>query len=71
MTTNATKQTTSLRRRDVLRALGLGAGVAVTTSASSAGQAAEPGVGDTKRKARYQPNSPNVQSYYRINRYPK
>jgi hypothetical protein len=72
MTTNATKEKVSVRRRDVLRALGLGAGVAVTASAPLVDQAAADGVStDAKRKARYQANSPDVQNYYRVNRYPK
>jgi hypothetical protein len=72
MTTNATKKKYSMRRRDVLRALGLGASVAVAASAPLAGQAAADSAGtDAKRKSRYQPNSTNVQNYYRVNRYPK
>jgi hypothetical protein len=57
-----------VRRRDFLRALGAGAGVAVTASAPLV-QAAD-GKTDEKRKARYQANSPDVQAYYRVNRYP-
>jgi hypothetical protein len=58
-------------RRDFLRALGVGAGAAVTTAAPLA----EPAKADTennqdKRKARYQADSPEVQTYYRVNRYP-
>ena len=57
-------------RRDFLRALGAGAGVAVTAAAPLAtpAQADSESDGD-KRKARYQPNSPEVQTYYRVNRY--
>ena len=58
-----------LRRRDILRGLGLGA--AVAASAPLAAQAADDAGADDKRKARYQPNSANVQNYYRVNRYPK
>jgi len=63
----------SLRRRDVLRALGIGAGaVAVAASVPLVEPAAAQGVSDAeKRKARYQPNSADVQNYYRVNRYPK
>jgi len=63
----------SLRRRDVLRALGVGAGAAaVATSVPLVEPAAAQGVTDAeKRKARYQPNSADVQNYYRVNRYPK
>jgi hypothetical protein len=60
-----------VRRRDVVRALVVGAGIAATAS----GPAAAPAVADTetnteKRKARYQANSPEVQTFYRVNRYP-
>jgi hypothetical protein len=63
----------SLRRRDVLRALGIGAGAAAAAaSVPLVEPAAAQGVSDAeKRKARYQPNSADVQNYYRVNRYPK
>lgn len=62
----------SMRRRDVLRAFGVGAGAAMTASTAQV----EPGLAqaennDEKRKSRYQPNSADVQNYYRVNRYPK
>jgi len=61
-----------VRRRDVLRALGLGAGAA---AAAASAPLVEPAAAQTetdaeKRKARYQPNSADVQNYYRVNRYP-
>jgi hypothetical protein len=60
-----------VRRRDFLRALGASAGVAVAASASFVEKAAaEPENDEEKRKARYQANSPEVQEYYRVNRYP-
>lgn len=57
-------------RRDVIRAL---TGVAVATAAGTAALA--PAIADSenngeKRKARYQPDSPEVQTFYRVNRYP-
>jgi len=58
------------RRRDVLRAFGAGAGAAITASVPDAVDAA-PKNDDEKRKSRYRANSPEVQSYYRVNRYPK
>jgi hypothetical protein len=62
---------TKLRRRDFLRALGAGAGVAVATAAPLATQAvADSETNDEKRKARYQSNSASVQTYYRVNRFP-
>ncbi len=62
---------TPVGRRDFLRALGAGAGVAVTAAAPLATPArADTEPADEKRKARYKPNSPEVQTYYRVNRYP-
>ena len=71
MKTDATKEKRSLRRRDVLRALGVGAGAAAAASAPLVEPAAASEPADEKRKARYQANSPDVQNYYRVNRYPK
>ena len=72
MKTDATKQRQSVRRRDVLRALGLGAGAAVAASAPLVEQAAaDSETNDEKVKARYQANSADVQDYYRVNRYPQ
>jgi hypothetical protein len=62
---------TGVGRRDFLRALGAGAGVAVTAAAPLATPAqADSETSDEKRKARYQANSADVQTYYRVNRYP-
>jgi hypothetical protein len=57
-------------RRDFLRALGAGAGVAATT----AGPLAIPAKADSennneKRKARYK-ETDHVKAFYRVNRYP-
>jgi hypothetical protein len=62
---------TKVGRRDFLRAIGAGAGVAATTAGPLAADArADNESNDEKRKARYQANSPEVQTYYRVNRYP-
>jgi nitrous oxide reductase len=62
---------TKLGRRDFLRALGAGAGVVVATAAPLATQAAaDTENNDEKRKARYKADSAEVQTYYRVNRYP-
>ncbi len=62
---------TAIGRRDVLRVLGAGAGAAVTAAAPLATAAhADSENNDEKRKARYQANSAEVQTYYRVNRYP-
>jgi hypothetical protein len=63
-----------MRRRDFLRALGAGAGAGavVTTSGMLVEKAAaDSESNDEKRKPRYQANSPDVQAYYRVNRYPE
>jgi len=60
-----------LGRREFLRTLGAGATVAAAGAGSLAGAArADTETNDEKRKARYQPNSPDVQTFYRVNRYP-
>ncbi len=62
---------TKLGRREFLRALGAGAGVAAVSAAPLATQAAaDSETNDEKRKARYKADSASVQTYYRVNRYP-
>lgn len=61
-----------LGRRDFLRALGAGAGVAVASAAPlAAPAAADTENNDEKRKARYKADSADVQTFYRVNRFPK
>lgn len=58
-------------RREFLRALGGGATLAAAAAAPLATEALADGESnDEKRKARYQANSAEVQTYYRVNRYP-
>ena len=57
-----------LGRRDFLRAIG--AGTAVTTAAPFSTEAIAAESDAEKKKARYQPNSTDVQSFYKSNRYP-
>jgi len=59
-----------LGRRDFLRAMGAGAGIAATTAVPLATAAAASESDAEKKKARYQANSTDVQSYYKSNRYP-
>ena len=59
---------TTLGRREFLRTLGAGATVAATPLADEA--RADTESNDEKRKSRYQANSPEVQTFYRVNRYP-
>lgn len=62
---------TKLGRRDFLRALGAGAGVAAVSAAPlAAPAAADTENNDEKRKARYKADSASIQTYYRVNRYP-
>jgi hypothetical protein len=61
---------TTVGRRDFLRALGAGAGVAVTAAAPLATPAhADSETDAEKRKARYK-ETDHVKTYYRVNRYP-
>jgi hypothetical protein len=53
-------------RRDLLRVLAIGAAAASTSACTSA----DAGDFPDKRKARYQADSPEVQTFYRVNRYP-
>jgi hypothetical protein len=60
-------------RRDFLRGVGIGAlGVgAVTVSPLMSEAKADSETNDEKRKSRYNPNSPDIKAFYRVNRYPK
>jgi hypothetical protein len=60
---------TKLGRRDFLRALGAGAGLAVTAAASLATEAEATESTAEAKKARYNPKSEEVKTYYRVNRY--
>jgi hypothetical protein len=61
----------NIGRRDVLRVLTLTAGVAVAATAPLASAEAAPANDPKTGRARYQPNSADVQNYYRVNRYPQ
>ena len=58
-----------LGRRDFLRAMGAGAGLAVTAAAPLATEAAAAESDAEKKKARYKANSADVQTFYKVNRY--
>ena len=61
----------TIGRRQLLRTGMLGV-VATATSALESGRvAADTETTDEKRKARFQPNAAEVQTFYRVNRYPK
>jgi hypothetical protein len=57
-------------RRDFLRAMGTGAGLAVAAAAPIATEAAASESDADRKKARYNPNSEEVKTFYRVNRYP-
>lgn len=70
--TDKTKRDETPARRDVLKAFGAASAVAATAVVASDEAAAQAGrreSRDERRKARYQPNSPHVQAFYRTNRY--
>jgi hypothetical protein len=71
MTPMKRQRSNTLGRREFLRTLGAGATVAAAASTSLTGEArADTESNDEKRKARYQANSAEVQTFYRVNRYP-
>lgn len=55
-------------RREILRTLGIGAGMAAVTAVPLASQAMAQS-SDEKKKARYQ-ETDHVKTFYRVNRYP-
>lgn len=59
-----------MHRRDLFRAAAAGAAIAASGTTAIEAAAAEPVGNANKRRARYQPNSPEVQTFYRVNRYP-
>ena len=60
----------SIGRRDVLRGLTIGTIAAAATGTPLAQAKADTENATEKRKARYQASSPEVQTFYRVNRYP-
>ena len=65
-----TEPKANLARRNFLRALGAGAGVAATPAALVTAAKADSESNDEKRKARYKADSAEVKTFYRVNRYP-
>ena len=60
------RSNSQVARRDLLRVLACGAAAATTSGYRSAAAAEFP----DKRKARYRADAPEVQTFYRVNRYP-
>ena len=58
-----------LGRRDFLRAMGAGAGVAVTAAVPCASEATASESDADKKKTRYK-ETDHVKTYYKVNRYP-
>jgi hypothetical protein len=56
-------------RRDFLRVLGAGAGVAAATGAMTTTARADSENNEEKRKSRYR-ETEHVKAFYRVNRYP-
>ena len=64
------RQRSGLGRREFLHTLGVGTAAAAASTLFVGPAAADTETNDEKRKARYQPNSAQVQTFYRVNRYP-
>jgi hypothetical protein len=60
---------TKVGRREFLRVLGGGAGIAVAAAGPLATAKADTESNDEKRKARYR-ETEHVKTFYRVNRYP-
>jgi hypothetical protein len=56
-------------RRDFLRALGAGAGVAAAAGPLATSAQADSETNDEKRKSRYR-QTEHVKAFYRVNKYP-
>jgi len=57
-------------RRDLLRVLAIGTAAATTSACASGEAGGEAGDFPDQRRAPYQADSPEVQTFYRVNRYP-
>lgn len=66
-----TEPKANLARRNFLRALGAGAGVAAAPAALMSPASADTENNDEKRKARYRGDSDHIKAFYQVNRYPK
>ena len=63
------QEKSKLGRRAFLRAMGAGAGLAVTAAGPLAGEAAAAESDAEKTKARYK-ETDHVKAYYKVNRFP-
>jgi hypothetical protein len=60
----------TMGRRDLLRVLSAAGAATAASAVPLAPAAADSETYDDKRKARYQANSPEVRTFYRVNSYP-
>jgi hypothetical protein len=58
-------------RRQFLRTLGVGTAAVAAGGPLASETRADTESNDEKRRARYKADSPHVQTYYSVNRYPK
>ena len=63
------KNQTRMGRRDFLRSLGAGAGVAAASGSLTTSVQADSETNDEKRKSRYR-ETEHVKTFYRVNGYP-
>ncbi len=61
--------TRKFARRDFLRSLGAGAGLAAVAAVTVSREAAATETPKEAKKTRYNANSDEVKTYYRVNRY--
>jgi hypothetical protein len=64
------RRNTIIRRRDVLLVVTASAVAAAAGAASTPSARTDRAVRRDKRRPQYQANSPEVQDFYRVNRYP-
>jgi hypothetical protein len=57
-------------RRQFLRTLGVGTAAVAAGGPLVSETRADTETNDEKRRARYKADSPHIQAYYRVNRYP-
>jgi hypothetical protein len=60
----------AVARREFLRVVGVGAAVAAAAPLGATAAKADSENASERTKARYNANSPDIQAFYRVNRYP-
>jgi len=64
------KKSKAVGRRQFLRTLGVGGAALAASGPLVSETRADSETNDEKRRPRYRPDSPHIQAYYRVNRYP-